>query len=562
MDLISDKPDSHPRIEDIGEKFAGARKDGSSPIFNEPIIAVSSKTQITKKQLWPKPDFREHALSGLKAVSHCLLFMLVYDGLSTKPLSNGWFNLSGSVWDEAYTQTIKFLSNEYETNHYDSLEGLIKSFNAFIDDMYVAKGHDSIERYAAGKASRRRVKHPLSLNLNAKTRLSSLAYLGWPQAHVQDTDCYGACQLIDTKSKQKFWYAVKGSGKTLETLDSWSKCEEFSQAMGIAKVKFEQVIAERAVLPTKPKKERSKPPQRPRTNRPFIRKGPDWRGGELITAEVFVAKFKFRGIEFGNWVTQPERQGFLDATYDALMDLTSLFDLPPTFASLGGQLGIAFGSRGTGLDRAAAHFERDQWLIHLTKSQGFGSLSHEFAHALDAYLAKRNALNYHFFTDLAISSSNYRLCLRPNFGSLANLKDVSMLDRLTTLLYAMIHGSEEEYPLYLAGQFIRSVTVYSNNATQMDIRKRKPYWTNPTEIFARAFESWVSDTLMSRGLINEYLVYGTDEPASSWNTSLNMYPEFEERYAIIKSMDMWIKSLVSSWKSASKGKMINTSIRT
>jgi hypothetical protein len=55
-------------------------------------------------------------------------------------------------------------------------------------------------------------------------------------------------------------------------------------------------------------------------------------------------------------------------------------------------LGIAFGSRGTGVDSAAAHFEPGN-VIHLTKTQGVGALAHEFA---DLIVFKRNGLNNNF----------------------------------------------------------------------------------------------------------------------------------------------------------------------
>lgn len=109
--------------------------------------------------------------------------------------------------------------------------------------------------------------------------------------------------------------------------------------------------------------------------------------------------FKFSGVEFGNWVNQKERAWFLNCTYDSLMDLVELLGLPVTFASLGGKLGIAFGSRGTGVDSAAAHFEPGNMLIHLTKTQGVGALAHEFAHGFDCVLAKRNGLNNNFLAN-------------------------------------------------------------------------------------------------------------------------------------------------------------------
>ena len=120
-------------------------------------------------------------------------------------------------------------------------------------------------------------------------------------------------------------------------------------------------------------------------NRP--RHAKDWRGGKDATQQQFQDSFGFRGVEWGNWVSQgkndKERQGMLNQAYDALMDLSDIIGIPPKAISLNGSLGLGFGSRGHGW--ASAHFEPDTLVINLTKTRGAGSLGHEWFHALDNY---------------------------------------------------------------------------------------------------------------------------------------------------------------------------------
>src|SRR6185437_3052891 len=85
-----------------------------------------------------------------------------------------------------------------------------------------------------------------------------------------------------------------------------------------------------------------------------------------------------------------ERQEVMNHAYDGLRDLTELLNIPPNALSLDGDLAIAFGARGHGLSGARAHYERDYGVINLTKMSGAGSLAHEWMHALDAYLARRD----------------------------------------------------------------------------------------------------------------------------------------------------------------------------
>ena len=117
------------------------------------------------------------------------------------------------------------------------------------------------------------------------------------------------------------------------------------------------------------------------------RVGPERRKGN-VTPEMFMETFAPRGIEFGNWNNQEERQAVMNHAYDALLDLAEVLDVPPKALMLDGDLAIAFGARGHGLSGAKAHYELDYGVINLTKMSGAGSLAHEWMHALDHYLAR------------------------------------------------------------------------------------------------------------------------------------------------------------------------------
>lgn len=537
--------ESSDYIGDVGEKFRGAKKDAPPPVnFN--TKSSDPDNQITKRKLWARPDFRDDVKGGLNSARHSILFMVVYENLSSKPMDGGWFKLSAWEWEQAYIQSILYLKNAYENSHYESMDVLNKDFNTYMRAKFPNSKKD-MERYAAGKTTRRSVTHPLTLNMEARLRLECLEALGWiDDEYVQDSDNYGACILSNTKTKKKSWFAVKSNTpKSVTTLDGWTEFNTFDEAMAQAKQIFEkEILTARRNEPQK-KKERSKPPKRPCFDRPYIRQGPDYRRDEPVTVEKFVETFKFRGVEFGNWVTQSERQGFLDATFDAFMDLSRIFGLPPTFASLGGTLGIAFGSRGKGADNVSAHFELGQWLIHLTKTKGVGALAHEFAHGLDAFIAKRNQTNTPFFTEKFINSvRGYRSYIREDLYRTNGLRDQSMMPEFKNLLHHMVLRS--------GLRDSRVSSIYADHAATLDGSSKKLYWADPTELFARAFETWMSDRLVEDGQINEFLVYGTDQSPSSWNSKVNMYPEGQERELIVAAMDEWIKSLVEAWKNPAR----------
>ncbi|MEQ9131109.1 MAG: LPD1 domain-containing protein [Salinisphaeraceae bacterium] len=119
------------------------------------------------------------------------------------------------------------------------------------------------------------------------------------------------------------------------------------------------------------------------------RTGKAYREGDVV-GEDFRDNFGFRGVEFGNWNNQAERQEVMNYAYDGLMDLADLIGVPPAALSMNGELALAFGARGHGLQGARAHYERNYGVINLTKMSGAGSLAHEWFHAMDHYLARQD----------------------------------------------------------------------------------------------------------------------------------------------------------------------------
>ncbi|MBJ8476495.1 PLxRFG domain-containing protein [Acinetobacter bereziniae] len=120
-----------------------------------------------------------------------------------------------------------------------------------------------------------------------------------------------------------------------------------------------------------------------------LRKGVERRKGDVKDTD-FMEIFGFRGVEFGNWNNQFERQQLLNDAFDGLLDLADVLNIPPKAISLNGDLALAFGARGQGLSSARAHYEPAKAVINLTKMNGAGSLAHEWWHAFDHYLARQD----------------------------------------------------------------------------------------------------------------------------------------------------------------------------
>lgn len=195
--------------------------------------------------------------------------------------------------------------------------------------------------------------------------------------------------------------------------------------------------------------------------------GSDYRGGKDVTAEEFANTFGFRGVQFGNWTNQNDRQAALNNAFDAFMDLSSVLGVSPRALSLDGELGIAFGSRGTG--SAAAHYEPHEVVINLTKTQGAGTLAHEWWHALDNYFARKGNIPGGFAT--------------------AD-KKVPMREELRDAFNEIIDN------------------VGKSDYDKRSRQKGASYWGSIEEETARLFAEWVAAELVSRGEFNHFLSAG------------------------------------------------------
>ena len=206
------------------------------------------------------------------------------------------------------------------------------------------------------------------------------------------------------------------------------------------------------------------------------RVGEDYRKGEDITAEQFREQFGFRGVQFGNWTNQKDRQAALNNAFDSFMDLAKILGISPKAVSLNGELGIAFGARGGG--GAKAHYEREEVVINLTKTMGAGSLAHEWWHALDNYFARRG---------------NVKL------GMVTEGKGIAMRGELRKAYDKLVSDTEN--------------SDYNRRSRDAGAS----YWGTRREETARMFAMWVFDEISKKGERNSFL---TDND-----------PVAEERYA-------------------------------
>ncbi len=259
------------------------------------------------------------------------------------------------------------------------------------------------------------------------------------------------------------------------------------------------------------------------------------------TSQDFIDKFGFRGAEFGEYVDSVSGRRHVNHAWDAFHDLTNVLGIPLKASSMqlpqsgflhgtgeskegghqekGQTLAMAFGSRGRG--RHAAHYEPFNHLINMTKNNGDGSLSHEWAHSLDSALSVtskgRQAIN-----DL-IKTLNVKY----------------NIDRAKAEVEEILTGNSRwtrarisQTPIQVAKDFLDNkwkayVRMETDFSKKSDLLGE--YWGRNEEKFARAFEAYIYDTLKGSSpyLVSDWVDGGTTSEGNGYRS--NPYPVGEER---------------------------------
>ena len=187
--------------------------------------------------------------------------------------------------------------------------------------------------------------------------------------------------------------------------------------------------------------------------------------------------FNFRGVRVGGWVKPQEQQQRAEDFFVALLDLQSILNLPAFALSLRGQLSIHYGAGGR--PGVCAHYQPASHTLALAKHAGIGSLAHEWAHALDHYLAHTSFeedVGARFTTTAWLSN----FCLKPH----------PLNDALERLMCSIFLSDDQQLP-----------SPFVTASVALDKQTGGVYWSLPEELFARAFEAWISRAAIKNSLL-------------------------------------------------------------
>ncbi|KAB2838652.1 MAG: hypothetical protein F9K47_17640, partial [Burkholderiales bacterium] len=335
--------DERARQEDVGQKLGGARKDEWSARLSVAEVETMTPPErlqvVTKKRVWPSFDFEQMRAAGVEPAAAYFMQRLRTMAAAGPARAEDaeWYVRALHVAQEALGQcrTVgEVIDACTKVRH------TLQKEDSEFDRSYI---------WTDSAPSCRALGRPVMEVLHSPDRLAHQA-----RYRTQDNTSWARVYRAKATPAAEREIAVEGNDGEMAESTRETDSQQWS---------------------------------RPHLDR-LERTGPSWREERDITGDELVEAFGFRGIEWGNWVPQHERQAILNHAFEAFHDLADVLGLPPRMMSLHGALGIGFGSRGRG--RFAAHFEPSCCAINLTRLAGAGSLAHEWGHAIDHWAAQES----------------------------------------------------------------------------------------------------------------------------------------------------------------------------
>lgn len=567
------------KVENAGEELHGSRKEywglrGLGLKDYDQMNGAERAELVTKSNVWPRPDYADLVEKGTEPKAAYLL-KLLYDGIPTSPINDHTrkeyilaVELIRAAASGATTlvdmklfharMNSEFSRNEEWRDQLSQLDSKIID----ADDMMAFLEH---KRHRGWGSSRYRVDD--YLDSHAEFRAAKEIAKGWPNMEGWKR----FFEVTKTTVKEKDG-PVKDVWRVYKGYFTISQHDTEAEAIKAAEAAYETMMSRRGEdgLPVRPRLDSIK------------RTGPDMRQGKNVTSDDFMNAFGFRGVRFGDWVDNTERQKIVNLGFDALHDLATALGVPPQVIGLDGKIGLALGSHGRGgRGAAAAHYEPSRTIINLTKMNGAGSVAHEWGHAFDHYLGELNTHQAYGGKPKSISGwqtpdkipdahflpPKARAAAKELMENLYRQPETNdqMRDRLDKMIASYRNGladwvksaerdkrAGKRVPKRTTEQieiWSRKLQMYEAQRADPRERHRKSsetdyfknaklisgkgdYWIQGTEMFARAFEAYVFDTIIAKGHESQYLVQGVEETRFAQGHKGNPYPAGEERKRI------------------------------
>ena len=512
--------DSSEPLEDFGEKLQGARKDMNDSFKKS--YSVDDIRSMPLSKIWPKKD-----LASIDDKFVAAFATAARDEIPSKPRKSykldRWVEtvktyreLVGLMLEMRTPNEIMSRLSEFKDGSLNNFASKVKLLQS-IEREYWSKIGDVAENYNAyTMKDGKEIPSPYMLvRIDGRAKFFHVSSMGDAIGQINEAlnneQSKPVAVKFEIRGRKNNYYINKKGDSEYRKLKSFT---DLSEARAYLNENSSDLVD--AWEAVKARDNIHKSDMRSKEN--SARVGEDYRSGKDVTVEEFEEAFGFRGVQFGNWVKQgkagKDRQGMLNQAYDALMDLSTVVGVPTKAISLNGELGLAFGARGSG--NAAAHYEPSNIVINLTKTSGAGSLAHEWFHALDHYFQRKRSEGSKREDSYITYNPEQLYIHKTKQGQPTSLAKLKARFKSTGASYLNPDNWKLD-PNHKQGvrpeveeRFAAVVEALDNSpmlgrSLTIDKGRSNGYWSRIIERAARAFENYTIAKMQEKGLSNDFL---------------------------------------------------------
>lgn len=376
--------------QDFGEKIGGAKKDlwrirGLYSFDLDDMNEREADHHVKKDNIWKRPDYQALVDDGVP-IGVAYYIKKVRDAISPRPV----YRMGDNTPELRLARQKQYIDTIREIQTVTEQVRTVQDVLTAVEKVLIAPGYLERRDSGYGWTAKGRENPLLDHKLFQTIRVASERMYQFELVNPAQREQFG----VPKEQRVPAGYSIRFyTGNGYSARENW-EINTFYVTKGYAilqtnfqsyedALKYAQDAASR----------RAKGKQRfvPQQLAHVKRTGHDYRHNRDVTGQDYLDTFDFRGGEFGNWMSQVDRQASLNMGYDALMDLAFALQISPRDIAEQGTLAIAFGARGSG--NAVAHYEPLRKVINLTKLRGAGSLAHEWWHSFDDYLGGKLGVN-------------------------------------------------------------------------------------------------------------------------------------------------------------------------
>lgn len=300
-----------------------------------------------------------------------------------------------------------------------------------------------------------------------------------------------------------------------------------------------------------------------------------------VKEEEIIERFGFKYVEFGNSLSDKEAKEHVRHFLGALVDLFEILNIHQKEINQMGELSIAFASRG--VKGSAAHYNKNRRIININRSNGDGSVAHEWMHYLDHLLWQKMkrfdiadqfelaSVKLNLLTENDTTRAFKDLCNALKVGDGTPKKIKSYFERNKSITYPGLIKEDIDSTLahiksrysfvfndsrensfrdarqvfgYVAHYFDQPGIIVERELTRYSLfyyyslQMTSKYWSSPQELLARAFETFIFDKLDHLDRCNNYLVND-----ALYDHPLGIYPTGSERLFFLSKFQAFFSAL-------------------